>query len=187
MTLGERVKAAAAEIGLSDEQRKKLEALAEEVTKRADALHAGRGAEMRRELAELRERTVERVKGLLSEEQFVKFQEAMAGGGRSAGARLGVALQRFQEAAKGLELTGEQKEQVRSAFEAARKALDEVRPQLQGGQASAEVREKVRGAVEEMRAKVQEVLTAEQREKLDELMRRPGPGRPEREGPKRDE
>jgi Spy/CpxP family protein refolding chaperone len=170
--IGQRLKEATANLGLSDEQSKKIDAAIADLQQKAQALiAAGPSPETREKITALREDGLNQIKAILTEEQFAKFQEAIRqapAGAPGAGGRLGQLVQRFQEALKDLNLTEEQKPKVQAAFADARKKLAELAPQP--GQPTPETREKFRAAMEELRSKLTEVLTPEQQEKFRTAM-----------------
>jgi Spy/CpxP family protein refolding chaperone len=171
MAMGQRVKEATAGLGLSDDQKTKVEALVADTQKKMDELRggAGPGPEMREKLMAIREDLQKQIKEILTAEQYTKFEDAMrqgGPGGGAAGGRVGGALQRLQEVVAELTLTDEQKTTAKAALDGARKKLQELVPQLQGGQPGPEVREKLRGLFEELRTELGKVLTPEQMEKV---------------------
>lgn len=173
LQIGQRLKDATANLGLSDEQSKKIDAAVTDLQKKAEALRAaGPSPETREKITALREDGLNQVKAILTEEQFAKFQEAIrqapAAAGPGAGGRLGQLIQRFQGALKDLNLTEEQKPKVQAAFADARKKLAELAPQP--GQPTPETREKFRAAMEELRSQLTQVLTPEQQEKFRAAM-----------------
>ena len=177
--IGQRLKEATANLNLSDEQSKKIDAAVADLQQKAQALiAAGPSPETREKITALREEGLSQIKAILTEEQFAKFQETIrqAGpGGPGAGGRVGQLVQRFQDALKDLNLTEEQKPKVQALFADARKKLADLAPTVQGGQPTPETREKFRAALEELRTQLTDILTPEQLEKFRAAMQ-PGAG-----------
>lgn len=171
--MGERIKAGTASLELSDEQKKKVDELVAEMEKKVQELRAGGvGESFREKLMALRDEGQEKIKAILSEEQFRKFTEAMQqqGGLGGAGAgRPGAMLQNLQQAMSQLDLTEDQKTKLQAMRQDVQKKLEELRPQLQNGP-TPELREKMRGIFEEMQTQMKEILTPQQQEKLRSLM-----------------
>ena len=171
MAMGQRIKEATAGLGLSDEQKTKVDALVVETEKKMEGLRGtGAGPELREKAMAIRDDVQKQMKEILTAEQYPKFEDAMRqagpGGGRAAGGRVGGVLQRLQETIAELNLTDEQKETVKAAVDGARTKLQKIVPQLQGGQPGPEVREKLRGLFEELRTELGKVLTPEQMDKV---------------------
>jgi Spy/CpxP family protein refolding chaperone len=161
------------ELGLTDEQAAELRAIFEEQHAKFQALResAPEDREARREeFRELRGETHERVSALLTEEQKQRLEELHQSHGRFHGARGGhdpeQHLARLQEK---LDLTDAQVVEIRAIFKEQRakfQALHESAP---------EDREGRHEAFSELHAEIHErvsaVLTEEQRQRLEELMR----------------
>lgn len=183
-TMSERLKAATAELGLSEEQKKKVDELIAEMEKKVQELRSGGGDNLREKLMAMRDEGQEKMKAILSEEQFKKFTQAIQQGGAGGGPRPGMMLQNLQQAMSQLDLTDEQKNKLVTVRDEVQKKMEELRPQFQNG-VTPELREKIRGIMEEMQKQLKEILTAEQQEKLRSLMPGPGgAGRGEGEGQK---
>lgn len=186
--MSERLKAATAELGLSDEQKKKVDELIAEMEKKVQELRSGGGENPREKLMAMRDEGQEKMKAILSEEQFKKFTQAIqqgGPGGAAGGPRPGMILQNLQQAMSQLDLTDEQKNKLVTVRDEIQKKMEELRPQFQNGP-TPELREKIRPIMEEMQKQLKEILTAEQQEKLRSLMPGPGGERPNRPGEQQD-
>lgn len=186
--MSERLKAATAELGLSEEQKKKVDELIAEMEKKVQELRSGGGDNLREKLMAMRDEGQEKMKAILSEEQFKKFTQAIqqgGPGGAGGGPRPGMILQNLQQAMSQLDLTDEQKNKLTTVRDEIQKKMEELRPQFQNG-VTPELREKMRGIMEEMQKQLKEILTAEQQEKLRSLMPGPGGERPNRPGEQQD-
>lgn len=187
-TMSERLKAATAELGLSEEQKKKVEELIAEMEKKVQELRSGGGDNLREKLMAMRDEGQEKMKAILSEEQFKKFTQAIqqgVPGGAGGGPRPGLILQNLQQAMSQLDLTEEQKNKLTTVRDEIQKKMEELRPEFQNGP-TPELREKIRGIMEEMQKQLKEILTAEQQEKLRSLMPGAGGERPNRPGEQQD-
>lgn len=106
----------------------------------------------------------------LTDAQKSLLREKMQQGGatsRPAGAGQPL-LGALRDAVQQLELSPEQKEQVRSLFQEQQNKIQELRQQA--GNAGGDAREKIRELMQSAREKLQEILTPDQQQKLRELM-----------------
>ena len=180
LPIGQRLNEVVSTLGLSDDQKRKVDDLLTDLQKKAAEIRsAGNpGPEMRDKMQALRDDVLKQIKSMLNEEQLKKFEEAIRpqpGGGGGGGARLGAMIQRLSEGMKDLNLSDDQKTKVQSALADARKKFQELAPQLQGGQPTPELRDKIRGVLEGLRDDLSGVLNDEQKEKFRALMQG-GPG-----------
>jgi hypothetical protein len=181
LPIGQRLNEVVSTLGLSDDQKKKVDDLLADLQKKAAEIRgAGNpGPEMREKMQALREDVLKQMKSILTEEQLKKFEQAMQQQpGPGGGGRPGAMLQRLAEGMKDLNLTDDQKPKVQSALADARKKFQELAPQLQGGP-TPELRDKLRGVLEGLRDDLSGVLNDEQKEKFRALMQGgPGEGGP---------
>ncbi|MEZ0266827.1 MAG: hypothetical protein ACAI43_19020 [Phycisphaerae bacterium] len=166
--IGDRIKAIAYQLDLSDEQKKKVDEIAAEAQKKAAEIPPG--ADGRADMLALRESTLAKVKAVLTAEQVKKLDALMAGGG-AAGGPAGM-LGALQGALKDLNLSDEQKTKMTASFETAQKKFEALRGELTGGRATPEAREKMKAIFDELRGDMEKTLTPEQSEKLREAMQR---------------
>ncbi|HEY7118291.1 MAG TPA: hypothetical protein VH475_17010 [Tepidisphaeraceae bacterium] len=183
--VADRIKEAVGSLGLSNEQRPKVDAVVADLEKKLEELRAaGPGPETRQKVVALRADALKQLRSILTDEQRAKFQEAIrqppqgAGGAAAAGPRIQAVLQNVQAKLAELNLTDDQKVKVRSAFEETRRKFQELRPQLQGGPPSPELREKIRTTLEDFRKQLDDILTPEQREKIRDAIPGGPQGRP---------
>lgn len=174
----ERIKKATADLGLTDDQKKKVDEVAADMEKKAREIMAGpRGPETREKLQALREEGARRMKEVLNEEQYRKFEQAMqsaAAAGGQAGGQIAQMLRNVYEATRDLNLSDDQKQRVEDTFATARKKFEELRSQ--GGNAGADLREKVRQIMDDLRADLTQILTPEQQERLRAALQLQGGG-----------
>jgi Spy/CpxP family protein refolding chaperone len=157
--LRERMAETAKELNLTDEQKEKLQAVIRGQMEKLRELRqdTSLSAEDKREkLRTIREGITAEVKKVLTPEQFEKWKAKQ---GQSAGAG-GAALARVQEAIKDLNLTDQQKEQLKPIYQ---EQMDKLRELHQDGTLSmAEKLEKLKGMRKEIAPKLKKVLDAEQ-------------------------
>jgi hypothetical protein len=162
--IAERIKAAAAAVGLSDEQKPKVDAVVADVRKRMEELRAaGQSPETREKLRAIRDDMMGRLRKILSPEQMTKFEAAMR---QTAPAGPAGVIQRLRDVADKLELSDEEKAKVKTA-------LDQARTKFQAGQ---QARETPREIMQELRTELAKTLTREQMEQLRAVLPPPAGG-----------
>jgi hypothetical protein len=178
MPLDRALEQAATQLQLSDDQKQKVQALASDVATRTRALH---------------EEALKQLKTILSEDQVKQFEQLAArpglGGGPGVGAPgggPGAIIERVREALEQLQLTDDQKAQIKPLVDEFRKNIEELRASIQNG-AGPELREKLRGYMQELRSGLQKILTPEQLEKVRGALGQFGEGRRVGEPPRRDQ
>jgi Spy/CpxP family protein refolding chaperone len=149
----------AKELNLTDEQKGKLQAVIREQMAKLRGLRqdTSLSAEDKREkIRAIREEVTAEVKKVLTPEQFEKWkakqgQSATPGGGPAA---------RLQEAIKGLNLTDEQKEQLKPIYQ---EQMDKLRELQQDSSLSMPQKlEKLKDMHKEIAPKLKKVMNAEQ-------------------------
>jgi Spy/CpxP family protein refolding chaperone len=168
----EQYKRIAAELGLTDAQKEKLDAVFAEARAQLEAMTAEfqknntppdeRMARMRKWSDEMRAKA----ESLLDDKQKAAFAEKvnqMRGAGMFANA-----LERVQRALDEVRPTDEQKQKIAELMAQARSKFAEIRAQA-GGDVRA-LGEKLRGVLDEMRERLKTVLTPEQQEKIKGLL-----------------
>lgn len=188
LSVGERIRNAVAPLNLSDEQKKKVDAIIEDLQAKMKELRTAGAANpdaLREKMQSMRQDLMKQFKDVLSEGQFEQFRENIAQQPKNAagaqgqlGSRLTMALKRMQAGMREVGLSDEQKTKVDAAFAAAKKQFSDLSPDLEGGP-TPELREKVGAVYEQLRTELQSVLTAEQQEKFRTVMRQAagGPGK----------
>jgi len=114
----------------------------------------------------------EEIANVLNEEQRAAFREKVQSFINNAPG--GMMLDRFENTIKQLEITPEQQSQIDAILVDAKAKLDELRKEAQG--AGGEIRDKARTLMQDTRRKLGEVLTQEQKDKLQEMLPRFGGG-----------
>jgi hypothetical protein len=184
LSVGERIRNAVAPLNLSDEQKKKVDAIVEGLQAKMKELRTAGAANpdaLREKLQNMRQDLMKQFKEVLSEGQFDQFRENIAQQPQNAGVqgalggRLVMALQRMQAGMREIGLSDEQKTKVDAAFAAAKKQLSDLSVDLQAGP-SPELREKVGAVYQELRTQLQSVLNDEQQEKFRTYMRKAAGG-----------
>jgi Spy/CpxP family protein refolding chaperone len=160
-----RVRQAASDLKLSDEQKKKLESLLDkaggDLKSTADKFKDDAQARAH-EVQDVFDRLREEMRGVLSEQQRQELQrkfESLMGG--SAGF-----LELLRQQMQKLDLTDQQKKQIDQIMADAREKFTDLRDQARAG--SQEARDKILDLYAETRKKLESVLTADQLKKLQE-------------------
>ena len=163
----QRLKDRLADLKLTDEQKTKVEAL---ITKTAEEVKA-----TETKLQESMQAFAKDLEAILDEEQLKKAKELTRQGQGPMGMGGGQMIQRMQDAAAKLDLTAEQKEKLKTAFdtlkEDAKELLEKNRNDPQA------MREAMRDLMDRARTKAQDILTPEQAQKLRDALRPPDGGR----------
>ena len=158
------------EIELDADQKEKIQKLAAETretmrSRMGDMSNLSREerqtkmTEMRKEMQEEAAKTQKKVEGILLPKQLERIKQIQL-------QLQGVMALANPEVAKELGLTDDQKAKIKSINEEAMKARREM---FAGGRPSAEDREKMTKAREENETKLMDVLTADQKEKLEKM------------------
>lgn len=178
----QRVRKAVDELKLSDEQKAKIDkifATAESELKEArDSANGDRQA-----IAQKARETFNKLRTdllpLLDEDQKQQLREKL----QTAAQRGGDLVTRLRGAMEKLKLTDDQKKKVRDLFEDVGKQARDLRDKAQAGDQDA--RDKFRTLMQDTRQKLGDILTEEQRQKLQDLLRPSGPdsatGKPDRQ------
>lgn len=159
------------DLNLTAEQKAKMEAL---IAKTAEEVKAAE-----KKLQESMQAFRKEMEGILEEEQLRKANELTRQGQGPMAAFGGEMVQRMREAMEKLELTAEQKEKIKSAFDILR---DDAKELLEAHRNDPQaLREAMGSLMERAREKAKEILTAEQLEKMRNAIRpqdggRGGPG-----------
>ena len=176
----DRMHTAVNELGLSDEQKPKMDEifakakddLAKMQPELQDLPAQERGARVR----EFTQKLVSDVKGVLNDEQKAKFDQRVAelqqqrgGAGGGQGAGQGGQMRRMREAAASLDLSPEQKTKVDEILSKAEKDVEQARQESQGDPEA--MREKARAIGQNTTAALEQVLTPEQQTQFRESMR----------------
>jgi Spy/CpxP family protein refolding chaperone len=173
------------ELNVSDDQRRQID----EILNRARGEMQSLREEMRdsdlaprERLARLRDtmrKYHDEIAALLTEEQRAIFLEKVQAWATTGPG--GMMLDRIQNVIKELELTPEQQSQIEAILSDAKTKADELRKEAETS--SGQLRDKFRSLMQDTRAKLGEVLTPEQKEKLQEML--PGRGNGPRDGARR--
>ena len=160
----ERMQETARELNLTDEQKQKLQSIVRERTEKLRALRQDNNLTREEKMEKFRTAREEinaEVKKVLTPEQFQKWQArrgALAGGAARPGARL-------QEGIRELNLTTEQKQQLRPLYQ---EQMEKLRELWQDTSLTmAEKLEKAKTLHKEMAPKLKKVLDAEQYARLE--------------------
>lgn len=155
----ERMQDVAKELNLTDEQKEKLQAVIRGQMEKLRSLRqdTSLSAEDKREkVRAIREEIIAEVKNVLTPEQFEKWKARQ---GQSTTGRGGPAA-RLQEAIKGLDLTEQQKEQLKPVYQ---EQMDKLRELQQDTSLSLPQKlEKLKDMHKEIAPKLKKVMTAEQ-------------------------
>jgi Spy/CpxP family protein refolding chaperone/peroxiredoxin len=189
----ERFREIAQDLQLSDEQKQKVQQIAEdartEFGSMAQELRTMDPQERGQKLRELTNGVRDQIRQVLNPDQKATFDEKVQelrgqlqqrfGGGDGATTQPGSApgegpgqmlLRRFQEGVAKLELTDDQKTKVKSILDDASTKMQELRAKVASGASRDELREQGRQIATDLREKLTGVLTPEQRAKLRESM-----------------
>ena len=160
---GDRIFAELERLGLTSDQRAKIEKIRSETREKAQRIRTSSAApaERREKLAALMRETREKIAAVLTPEQRQRFQ-AMAA--RAAGR-----IPTLEQLAERLSLTEQQKAKVRPIVE---RYTAEVRRLRQQTPAGPERERKIEALMQEFREKVQAILTPEQRRRFGQMMAR---------------
>lgn len=154
----ERLKARLGEIGLTAEQKAKVEKLIAETAEEVKAAE--------KKLQESMQAFRKDLEGILDEQQLKKLGELTRPPGPGGGGTQ--MLQRLRDSMEKLDLTAEQKEKIKTTFDGLReKARDLMENHRDKPE---EMRAALRELFEDARVKAGEILTPEQKAKLKELM-----------------
>jgi len=160
----ERMQETARELNLTDEQKQKLQSIVRERTEKLRELRQDNNLTREEKMEKFRAAREEinaEVKKVLTPEQFQKWQArrgALAGGAARPGARL-------QEGIRELNLTTEQKQQLRPLYQ---EQMEKLRELWQDTSLTmAEKLEKAKALHKEMAPKLKKVLDAEQYARLE--------------------
>ncbi len=182
----QRIKQSLEDVKLSPEQQTKIDSLLDKARQDAmDMIEELRQSDPQARRERLRQFLTDlhdQVKGVLNEEQAAEFErkveqlrERIRGALQGAGATsrpaagIGMAFQRLRDALGQLDLSEDQKQQVKQLVTDTGQKLQELRDQAQGDAQA--LRGKFQGIMRELRQQLQSVLTPEQQDKLRELMR----------------
>ncbi|HXG48575.1 MAG TPA: hypothetical protein VNO52_13180 [Methylomirabilota bacterium] len=166
------------ELGLSDDQKPKVQAALQEQGEKMRELFQNQGLSREDRAAKMREigeATTAKLKTILTAEQFAKYeqsrQQALAG---FAGRGFGGGPERVEQMAKELGLSDEQKKQIQAVYDEQTKKMQELR---ENQSLSREDRfAKYRELAEATNAKIKPILNAEQQEKWAKMQQNRGPG-----------
>jgi protein CpxP len=157
--LRERIQDTVKELNLTEEQRQKLQVIVRAQATKLRDLRQDSGlspAERRQKVQALREEITSQVKQVLTPEQFEKWQARQG--------RLGAAgrapLARVQEAIRDLNLTDQQKEQLKPIYQEQAEKLREL--YLDSSLSIPEKLEKLKGMRAEIAPKLKKVMDADQ-------------------------
>ncbi len=188
------------ELGLSEEQKPKVQAILQEQGEKMRALfqdQSGSREDRAAKMRELGEATDAKLKDVLTKEQMEKYTKARTeamgrfGGGPGGpgapggpgGRPGGNPAERLEAMAKELNLTEEQKTKIKAVMEEETKKLQALREDQSTPRE--ERFAKFREATEAMNAKIKPILNAEQQEKWAKMQENRGPGRPGGDAPRR--
>ena len=162
--LRERMEETARELNLTDEQKQKLQAIVRERMEKLRELRQDTSLSQQEKLEKFkagREALIAEIKKVLTPEQFEKWKARQPLLGGAAGGPLA----RMQEAIKDLNLTDEQKEQLKPIYQEQMEKLRELRQDT--SLSIPEKLEKLKALHQEIAPKLKKVLTAEQYAKWD--------------------
>ncbi|WP_428940495.1 deiodinase-like protein [Fontivita pretiosa] len=189
----ERLRELLDELQLSDQQKADIEAILQEARQKWRAM----AQELRDADPQLRfergrqfvQELIGRIKSKLSDAQAEKLERHLqelreriaareAGRGPGAatqpglagpGPRITAALERLRQVVDQLELSDQQKQQIRQLFADTRRKIAEIREQAR--QDLQEAREQLQAVMQQLREQLSQILTEEQRARLRELLR----------------
>jgi Spy/CpxP family protein refolding chaperone len=175
----ERTKEDVNSLDLKDDQKTKLDAIFKDAADQAKSLDTEiqslQGRERAEKLMPFNRDLREKVAGVLTDEQKATLRKKMAG--RAAEQM----TERWKQALTQLNLTSEQQTKVDAVLADARKQAETRAAERGAGQGDNQGQGQGRGgalfaSMRETRQKIEEVLTPEQKQKLQELMPQRGPG-----------
>ena len=168
----DRVRARLGELKLSDEQKKKIDELlagtASDLKVAREQLQNADRQEKVRRFTEIMQKLRENVRSVLDPEQVRQLQQKLGGAGAGAA---GEALARLRQALPQMELSDEQEAQIQEIFSNFREQSERARAAT--GAAAIEARQQLKASAEGLRQKILDILSAEQREKLQSLIAAP--------------
>jgi Spy/CpxP family protein refolding chaperone len=173
----ERFHNAVNELGLSDEQKPKVDEIfakaKDDFAKLQPELQDLPMQERGQRVREFTQKLVSDVKGVLNDQQKADFDKRVAelqaqrGGGQGAGQ--GGQMRRMRDAVASLQLTDEQKPKVEEILTKAEKDAEQARQESQGDPEA--MREKARAIAQNTITALEQVLTPEQQQQFRESMR----------------
>lgn len=151
---------------------------------KVDALFAKASEDLKAAIASAREQGVDRrevgqkirsimdsiregLKGILNADQVKTLQSKLPGNGPAVGGGPGQLLQRLTSALEKLNLSDDQKKQVEDVLKSTRDQFEKIRAEAANG--TGDARDKIRATVEDTRQKLENILTPDQKEKLQQL------------------
>ncbi len=170
------LKDAIKDLNLTDEQKPKVEEILKKASGEIEKLGQEKGAEPRQRMQkfmEIRRGAIEDLKAVLNEQQQQTLQEKLPQP-RDMAAGM---VERLHEAVGKLDLTAEQKDQVKTALQDARTKFQAARGDGERGDPKA-MREKMRPIMDELRETMRQILTPEQQETLRKSMQEGNDGPP---------
>jgi hypothetical protein len=174
----ERTKEDVTSLDLKDDQKTKLDAIFKDAAEQAKSLETEvasmQGRERAEKLQPFNRDLRDKVAGVLTDEQKQALRKKMAG--RMAGQM----TERWKRAVGELNLTADQQAKVDAVLADAQKKAETQAAEADPGQDAGGGRGPGGGrlfaGMQETRQKIQDILTPEQKQKLDEIMPQRGPG-----------
>ncbi len=179
--IAQRIRNAVAPLQVSDEQSKKIDGVIKDLEEKIRELRKGAAGvtELREKILSMRQDLMTQMRGILTPEQFAKFQENVKqsqnapNGTAGAGEKLVTYLQRLQAGTRKLGLSEEQKAKLDVAFNNAKEKLMAIGVKLQNGP-TPELREEFNAVYQELKTRLQSVLTPEQWKELETSLSKNG-------------
>lgn len=176
----QRLQDSLADLNLSDQQRAQIESIFQQAREHFRQTFRELGqmdqTSRRQHIRQFLNQLQDQIKAVLNAEQITAWEKKLQQLRRSAATRpaalRAAALQRLRQAIDQLQLSDDQKAQIRLVLDDLRDKLSELRQQAQVDPDV--LRQKARELVQQARQQIQSILTPQQREQLKELLRPKG-------------
>lgn len=169
----DRVRSVLGDLKLSDEQKGKIDKIVDDTRSQLKKIRedpAGDRQELMQKSREAFTKLRDEVSGVLTDEQKAQFKEKF----QSIGQGGGNVMSRLKSSLEKLNLTDDQKQKVKELLDDTAKQAKDLREKAQGG--GDDAAQKLRALMQDTREKLGEILTDEQKQKLQESFQPGGAG-----------